>query len=547
MWARLRGTLPMTRVLELLSLSFLLSAFCGLGAQAQTINVASCSQSAVSAALNSITVDGTVVVVPAGTCAWTTGINYTQTHSFTLQGAGAIYGDGSGTNTNGIGTDSTIIQDSVSGNPIMMFTLISGKSFRMTGIAFSEVSGGVKNAGQIVLQGFSTAARIDHNHFNQLTGNQVIAIENCVYGVSDHNQIDATASGTAFSYRIHHGKCNGDPTDDGDGAWADSSHWGSSSFFFIENNNFQMLPLNSGSHNFDFDCGRGGRFVFRYNYSGYHMETQTHAVSGSTGSDDNSRPCRAHEQYNNIFAWSSNPSSDYSGMLEDSESGSGLFFNNSTVGFARIQRVDVVRQNNATYPQTAPPNGWRYCGTTLGPSAWDGNTDATGYPCLDQVGRGRGDLLTGPFPNKIDSVTGKISWPNQAPDPWYMWNITYTAPPDSHDTWWDDFDTPAVTQENRDYYLQLPNYKESATFNGTAGIGVGTHAQRLTFTTCKAGPGGNTPGVGFWETDTQTLYVCNPTNTWTTYYQPYTYPHPLTQSSSATQPAAPTGLTALVQ
>src|SRR6185436_20009694 len=45
--------------------------------------------------------------------------------------------------------------------------------------------------------------------------------------------------------------------------------------------------------------------------------------------------------------------------------------------------------------------------------------------------------------------------------------------------------------------------------------------------TCTAGPSGSTPGVGYWATDTNTLYVCNPTNVWTAYYTPYIYPFPL--------------------
>lgn len=95
--------------------------------------------------------------------------------------------------------------------------------------------------------------------------------------------------------------------------------------------------------------------------------------------------------------------------------------------------------------------------------------------------------------------------------------------------------------ENRDYYI-----------GADGGVGSGLFSARPS--TCTAGPGGNTPGVGYWATDAVNpqdadhpgvLYVCNPTNTWTTYYSPYTYPHPLTQSDSG-PPASPTGLTAII-
>jgi hypothetical protein len=74
-----------------------------------------------------------------------------------------------------------------------------------------------------------------------------------------------------------------------------------------------------------------------------------------------------------------------------------------------------------------------------------------------------------------------------------------------------------VPQENRDYWAENPSFK------GTTGVGVGPLADKPK--TC-------TKGVGYWATDTKTLYVCTGTDTWMAYYTPYTYPHPLRNSLS---------------
>ena len=99
--------------------------------------------------------------------------------------------------------------------------------------------------------------------------------------------------------------------------------------------------------------------------------------------------------------------------------------------YKNIYLFKLTRKNNATYGQIPTPNGWGYAGTEFNGtgSMWDGGTalgtDTTkGYPCLDQPGRGQGDLLTGGFPNKVNSTTGTISWPNQALEPIYIWNNT---------------------------------------------------------------------------------------------------------------------------
>ena len=111
--------------------------------------------------------------------------------------------------------------------------------------------------------------------------------------------------------------------------------------------------------------------------------------------------------------------------------------------------------------------------------------------------------------------------------------------------------TTGLFTEDNDYYQQFGTFAKPGSFNGTAGIGQGS----VTPTTagaypgapnCTAGPGGNTPGVGWWNTSNNTLYVCTATNTWTVYYTPFVYPHPLQSGTGGgpTPPNPPSGLSA---
>lgn len=108
-----------------------------------------------------------------------------------------------------------------------------------------------------------------------------------------------------------------------------------------------------------------------------------------------------------------------------------------------------------------------------------------------------------------------------------------------------DFDTPSIqnytqnecssAQTATDYVRSdLEYYKQVAlgSFNGTTGASQGTRAQMNAISTC-------TQGVGFWVTDEGNwnqsgaggqgrLYRCGATNNWQLYYEPFTYPHPLT-------------------
>lgn len=500
--------------------------FCVAAHAQTTITAASCNEGDVQNAVAKATTDGDTVSIPAGTCTWTKPLNAALSNSLTIEGAGA--------QTPGGGTDQTIIVDDVnhsSGTPDMAFSTTAGKSFRLTGMAFYSDSGNstVPYNGLVMITGASKSVRVDHCHFNlTVSGSKGLYISGWIYGVTDHCLYDTTAGIVTNEMSVNDPGWSGSAgLYQGDASWSDSDNWGSNKFFFAEDSTF-----NNG---FAYDCSLGGRLVFRHNtVSGQLM---AHGLTSWRN-----RGCRAEEVYDNTFDYTQNGYGSYLIMIE---SGALLFWGNTSTNYRAMVYADVPRTNNATYTYSAPPNGWGYCGTgiTGASSAWDGNTDSTGYPCLDQVGRGKGDMLSGSsFPNVVNSATGTIAWPHQALDPVYVWDNTYNpVPNESLDTLWLSYWVKGmtVTQENRDYYLQVPNYNEpNTTFNGTVGIGQGTLSARPS--TC-------TPGVAYWATDANggngELYVCTAANTWTAYYTPYTYPYPSDQSAST--PKAPSGLAAM--
>lgn len=516
----------------------LMSALFSAEAHATTYNAATCNESDVSSAIATATGagSGNTVDIPSGTCTWTTQLVTTLSVSLNIIGAGNQSVTGGG--------DVTNIVDHVDHNSCncSMWAIATGSSsnvVRISGITIEQDSGSIStDNGIVTITGSSQSLRWDHSHFvinASVSGSSLnVDIDGWMYGVFDHNLFDLLNASVNNGVRIGHGTWNGQSL--GNGSWNDTEYFGSNQFMFFEDNTF-----NGGAAN---DCNDGGRFVLRHNTFNDSF-TQAHEM------ENDLRGCRAWEEYSNTFNGTASDSIDSSDAMQ-TRMGTGLAWGNVSTGMHTFLDLNNDRTNTG-HSFAAPPNGWGYCGTTYGPSGWDQNSGSSGYACVDQVGRGKGDLLTGTFPNKCDQTSGACStntytgtWPNQALVPVYEWLDEWSPANGYSGGLCTSGDTNTVAQ-NRDFYCYTLAWNGSSftgtAFNGTVGTGSGLLAGRPS--TCASGPSGNTSGVAYWATDQNTLYVCNPTNTWTSYYIPYTYPHPLVQGQGQ-PPGPPSGLQAIV-
>jgi hypothetical protein len=529
-------------------------------------NAASPNESDVLAALpSSGNTNATVVVnIPSGTAGWTTQTNYTipsAVTNLTIQGNTAVTCNGTA-GTAGYScsaTDNTVIQDSNTGNAYLLQITTGGTStyFRMTGLTIEGGSNGApKGSGILDFWGSSHNLRLDHNHFNNNTyspaiNGNMLRIEQGNLGVLDHNLVDLGGNtSVAEGFDIFN------PYDDsignGDGSWADSTGFGSANFIFIESNQFNGgLPQ---------DCYVAGRYVMRYNYfNGAFVAIRDHGTKTPGGAV---RGCRAFEAYHNYITGPGGNSTAYSPI--GSEGAPALIWDNTeAAGYYRLFSGGAPR-NNGSETETNTPNGWGYCGTAgnnngVG-SQWDGNKGGggspttSGYPCLDGLGRGQTQqsLNGANFPNRLNSSTGSIAWPQQELEPIYFWMNTIPAGVT-------EITITDSSTNNQDYYYECgaANPGCSGSFTGSAGTGYGTLSARPS--TCTPGQGGTyftsptgSYGVAYFATDANSgngeLYVCTSTNTWTAIYQPYVYPHPLVSGTPAasSNPQPPTGLVATV-
>jgi hypothetical protein len=487
--------------------------------EADVIAAASCAEADVQTAVDSAEA-GDTVLIPAGTCSWTTALVWTAPANVTLAGSGsAVQGGG----------DTTVITDNyASGNPLMNITVASTGTFRLAGLTVQGGSGSLKESGIIKINGPGTV-RLDHLHVDMTSYSphvvsKMLWIGGGIRGVVHNSIFDQY--GLTWMHIVNGTDANGDIE------WSTATAFGTNDFFFIEDNEINGTTGGATYDSALTDCVSGGKFVARFNTMVASVISQTHPTGHSPGDD---RGCRAHEAYANLVTSPLTANPNFA--MDYNNSGAGLTWGNSidqvykNIFYFNNCRTDSVI---CSYGQNTPPAGWGYCNGT---SVWD--TNGSPNVCIDQPGRGQGDLLVGSYltSNRLNDATGTQTWPNQALEPIYEWSTTGDIVAGWGGNWVSNL-VPTMIAANRDYYLHHGNTGcDAGAGSCTTGVGVGTLANR---------PSNCTTGVAYFATDqgswnttsTNTygvqrsgadgvLYKCTATNTWTSYYTPYTYPHAL--------------------
>ncbi len=315
-------------------------------AQAATLTADSPSYVDVKAKTD-LAVNGDTVVIPAGTGAWTQTLIITG-KNITLQGSTTISGDhlsvdGTTHVSTMSATNATIIEDRVprvgsSQFLLKMITLDNAFKPRITGITFRYDTTGVVNTknsnGVVRVEGVSKQFRVDHCHFDQVYGANLIP-KNWLYGVIDHNIFNVRSINGEI-LEIFHDTWGGGSNLYGDGSWAEAANYGSNKFIFIEDNSFNNLTSAvtvCGS----MDSWNGGRAVVRYN-----LFKDTRPGWHGTESGGRTRGGRAFEVYRNIITYTAQvPASTNLGQLR---AGSALIHNNEYWGTMTQYPIVVNRE-----------------------------------------------------------------------------------------------------------------------------------------------------------------------------------------------------------
>jgi hypothetical protein len=420
-----------------------------------------------------------------------------------------------------------------------------------------------------------------------------------MFGVIDHNTVTGTAnSGKQFTEFSHDSYLGVGAF--GDNSWHLSENYGSANFLFMENNNFSaigttenetnLVPRGGGRivirynqfnvmDNFDqmmswhgtesngrfrgvrtfelyrntYSCpgncdttaaGRSGTGMIWGNvltYGGVNTDFKfsTYRTQGNTGGWGACDGSSVVDTNDGVTYFSGTVAS-FSGGVVTVSGTPGWTTNQWTQAGAPYSMHDITK-NSGTFITASGTNTLTLSigggpGAFTGPSPGDSIQILRASACLDQgYGRGAGVLYSG---SGIPTTTSA-----EVLSPTYVFFNSFNKPPV-----FDPVDGVAsnntLMTRNREYYSenlnQLIQSSTSSPFNGTTTIGMGHGTLANRPATC-------TVGVAYWATDQGTwnhatggkqgqLSTCTSTNVWTTFYTPFTYPHPLITGGTVVSP-----------
>jgi hypothetical protein len=435
-------------------------------------NAANGSNSDIQFAIDSAR-SGDVVLVPAGDYQWSANVTIPDHKKITLKGAGI---------------DATIIRNT--GSTALKLNIGHSGSI-ISGFTFYDI---YINAGL-------GEPRIHHNKFYSTTGKQGSGVAFTSANFSEYDAPQGLVDNNQF-YNCRVVVLAG-RTLMANTQWTLPLNLGSKDHaVYVEDNKFYRVYPHAGNA---IDSNYGAGYVFRYNSiygTGAYQNLMAHSIQG------NNRAARRWEIYGNL---NHTEVSTYN-IPYFLRGGSGVVLYNKTTGLWKKNKIGLDNVRSAS----AKGSG----GICNGTASWDGNQDAQGYPCRDQIGRGPDSVLwvaspAGPYTQALMPAYGFVNRDENNVE--VSFHVRNEA-------------SAKHIKQNRDYY----DY--NASFDGKSGVGCGTLANRPS--TC-------TTGVAYWGTNQSctnlegmvgvhpetpisgTLYKCTATNTWSAYFTPYTYPHPL--------------------
>lgn len=317
---------------------------------AEIIHAQTCSQLDVQAAINSAN-DGDVIVIPAGSCTWTSRVIVNKPVIVLGEGRYAI-----DYKHEDIG--SWPLKITLSGNVGIEIQGSSNDYIRIKGIYFTgttEGGWGPNEGGAIFVNRYnrSESWRVDNCKFD-VSGSSIRVARG--YGLIDSCYFYKPDCSTSNDIRVSNFLDS-----NGDSVWTYPPNFGSADFVFIENCIFWKKCNQSNMSPVAVDAQAGGKYVIRYCY--LH---DCFILNHGTESGAPQRGGYAFEIYENEFYWHL-PSDRYHAAYF-CRGGTMLMFNNKITNYQAMWKTWVRRANQT----------WGRFGQCDGTQSHDGNLD--GYP-----------------------------------------------------------------------------------------------------------------------------------------------------------------------